>query len=1017
MKFLSRILLPLVVALMCLASASPALAQASKTWLPEFNPDQHVYIDSRLENHSSKPLSLPVLPAEIERAQKLHNLKIYVIATEQGTDAGQGPKVAADKLDQLVLKWRNDPNFPVDDYLVILWVRYKDDPARGSVAANGGNRLRAYGMTADHFAASDGPVIPVLKQHMRERPELALTTIINNVNGEVASAIESEKSAAARDEALKALPGFLLKWGSILAGLLLVLGISMRFFRARSRMQLELNRFENHLAKVTAFLEELKTKHGKFLKDQTGWETRFDGTSLAKLRSGLSAYGELLAIAAGASKRLAEARKAAGSHWFPRIQGSLDAIKLLTYTDITISSREIELEMATLFGGLTVNKVVKPEQIFSNASELKRASDSDLSEIESKIALVDSTVATIDGIINWCRDQKATFEKNDLSLAPYENAIADVAQELNTFKRDALRDPVALVLEAPALSGSATKIKSTIESALKLADALEAESQTLTGLVREIEQLRGTEVDYRFPGSKPAVSSRVYRLKEQGGDPDPVVHEAGGLQMRAFDKLKAGDRKQAETILAAASAKREEAAAVVQAVFKAKKEVEENGELVNTNKALLTTELDSARQALVRLKSDFLAISFPDAERQFNDATTANSRASTAYGEVKASYDKQLYMLASRQLAEVLANIQTARQECASVEERLELLKKYREESRILASAARKHLDKLGPILAERNFTTSRLVDQRFAAAGLELIALEAIVPNKVAEWVDVHARATALKQELADIESACDIELALYEETFALVGSLPADVESAYLAINDRTLQPARDAHVSAVSELEALCRAVDVPKSDWKALKERATAAHDLCETCRSKAATNDAQAHNASLNLAYCKVRSRRFAHRKHKFLTEANRLYAQASAAYAKRDWEQAQKLAVAAYKEFLKFDRQTKRRTATLVVKGAPGASSSAPPSASGSQTSSDDGFSTGVAIAIGMSMGSGNPAPTSSGGSSSSTYTPSSTPSYSPPSTPSYTSDTGGSTFTVDTGGGGFSGGSGGGEY
>ena len=192
MKILNRILLPLVVALIALASATSAMAQGSQTWMPEFQPDKHVYIDSRLEEHRTNPVSLPNLPAEIERAQKVHGLKVYVVATEQGSEAFASTALAAQKLDELILKWRNDPNFPTDDYLVVMWVRFSADPTRGSVAANGGNRLRGYGMSADHFGASDGPVIPVLKQHMRERPELALTLIINNVNDEVTSAISAE---------------------------------------------------------------------------------------------------------------------------------------------------------------------------------------------------------------------------------------------------------------------------------------------------------------------------------------------------------------------------------------------------------------------------------------------------------------------------------------------------------------------------------------------------------------------------------------------------------------------------------------------------------------------------------------------------------------------------------------------------------------------------------------------------------------------------------------------------------
>ncbi len=1016
MKLISRILLPLVVALVCFASGSSALAQSTKTWMPEFNPDQHVYIDSRLENHRSKPLSLPALPSAIERAQKEHNLKIYVVATEQGSDATEGPKLAANKLDELVLKWRNSQNFPVDDYLVILWVRYKDDPARGSVAANGGNRLRAYGMTADHFGSTSGPVIPVLKQHMRERPETALTTIIENVNGEVTAVIESEKNAKAREETLKALPGFILTWGSILAVIGFVIFIWVRFANARSRMRSHLSQFENNLDAVNQLLLALKDRHGSFLKERAaGWETRFKYASLEKLQEGLAAYSELLSIAAGGTKRLTEARRAARAFWFPRVQGSLDAIKLLTEDSITISSREIELEMATLFGGLTVNKVVQPDEIFSNARSLNAKAEAALGEIERKLALVDKTITTVEGIINWCRQQRAVLEKDALSLAPYENTIAEVEEELVGFKRDALRDPITLMLEAPTLSALASKLKDRVQSAIDLAATIEKSSQGLARFVKEVETLRNTAVEYAFPEGQSSAAAATYQLKERGANPDETINEAAGLLMKAHDQLASGDHEKTKATLVLAKAKQEEASAIVKASFTAKTAVENNGHLVAETKASLGTDVDTAKAALAALKRDFLEINFPDASRQYSDAVSTHDGATAAYAAVKTAYDQQLYIKAAELLSELLGNIEVARNDCGAVAARLKLLADYRDQSRTLVAAARQHFKKLGPKLKEHDFTTSKTVDDRLVTAGTEVVNLEGIVSNTMPDWVDAHARATTLTQELLDIELACDAEAELYQETYDLISSLPGDVESAFLALNERTLQPARDAHKNAVSELEALTREVDVAKSDWQVLKDRAVAAHETCQSARKKAAANDAQANGAAVNLAYCKVRARRFARRKHKLLTEANRLYALAIASYARRDWENALKLASAAFKEFLKFDRQCKRRTATLVVKGAPGGGTSAAPTASGSHTASDDGYSAGVAIAIGMSMGSGNPAPTTSGGSSSSAG--SSTPSYTPTSTPSYTSDTGGGNFTVDTGGGGFSGGSGGGDY
>lgn len=1016
MRILNRLLLPLVVALIAFASATTAIAQSSQTWMPAFDPDQHVYIDQKLSEHDSKPVSLPNLPAAIEEAQKVHNLKVYVVATEQGSESSASPTLAAKKLDELILRWSNDANFPKDDYLVIMWVRFKDDPVRGSVAANGGNRLRAYGMSASHFSSDSGPVIPVLKQHMRERPELALTTIIANVNNEVTNAIAAQQSAKDREEALKELPGILLKWGSILAALGLGIFLTLRFSRWNSRAKLLRNRFENNLHKVGEQLTKLKADHGQFLHDQSNWQTRFKGATLEKLTAGFQAYSELLSVNAAASARLAESDKARRRYWFPRIQGSLDAITLLSEKPIVVSSKAIELEMATLFGGVTVDKTVDPDDVFANGSKLFADANSALSEIKRCIAVNDSAIATVGDTILWVDGQHGRFEEERLTLAPYQSTLDQLVAERNQFKSDAFADPVTYILEVPGLTGLAAELKATIEEAFKIADDIEAAGQLIAETVKHVDQLRKTGVDYKFFGAEPRVLDKSYRLNEDGGNPDPVIHEAAGLLMRAFNLLFAGALDPAVDKLEDARVRREDAIKVIDRVFAAKAKVEADAHLVAETKAELDKEVKSARKTLAVLQRDFLPVNFPNAAADCADVDVTIAVALDLYAKVRDRYDRQLYLSATGLLKESLEEIASARFKCAAVEELLVTLTSNREDSRKFVPAARIHADRLGKLLKERHFTTSAATDADLAEAFKETVALEAIVVQPVANWADAHKRSTDLTAKLVEIETACDEQLKLYEETYELVGTLPADVESAYLAINENTLQSAREAHRAVAGELEALSCAVDKPKSDWKALHERAVKAHELCQTCRNQAAADDHNQKQAALHLAYCKVRSRRFARRKHKYLTEANRLYAEAQKAFAKRDWAGASKAAVAAYREFLKFDRHQKRRTATLVVKEAPGGgSASSRPTASGSAAASDDGYSTGIAIAIGMSMGSGNPQPTSSGSSSSSSSTTSTSSGSS--YTPSYSSDTGGSSISVSSGGGDFGGGSGGGGY
>lgn len=1017
---MKRILLPLLMMLFAVMSISAASAQSTQTWLPDFDPDRHVAVDSRLLNHRTHPVQFTSLESDIGRASEIHNLKIFVVATELGSESAVENGIATRKLDELMAKWQSQPGFPTQDYLVILWVRYKDNPEKGSVAANAGSRLRGYGMTADHFAAADGPIIPVLKQHMRERPELALKTIVDNVNNEITAAEDAQKRAAEREKFMKdELPGILLWCAIIGIPLIVLLILAVRFFGARGRASAKMTRFAQQLERVSALVEDIERRYLTFLKANSDWESRLKGASLARLKEGLEHYNHLLSVEAAGKKRLADARKALASSWFPSTAGFAKCHELLTDTEVVVRSSEIELEVATLFGGLSTNETCDPDDLFDNGSELASHAEAAMAEIKDAVEGNDATRGQVQATIEGARANEPRLLAENLSLDPYLAAIGALTEKHEAFTRLSAGDPLAGIESRSAVEADARALDALIARAFELRSQWLSINGEIADCRGNVANLRATIVAQRFPleGRRPdpKVETVTYKLEEKDGNPDPKLAEADAKLEDAHTLLAAGKQEESATALADARKAVSEAADTIARVFVAKTEVEENGLLVAPARAELSTAREAARLALAALESDFLPITFEGRAEKLARATSTLSNVDTAYGAVGKAYRAQNYLHARQLLAELLSTISEATEAGNEVVARLAILNEHKTSVKATVPECRATVERLAKLLAARAFTTSATTDEALAWADEEQKALAVIAGTSKPDWADAKRRSDELVASLAAIESDSNEQLACYERVVKLVSSLSSDVDNAAASITERTRAGARATLEEASAEAKALPEAVQIAKADWNALQLRASGAHEMCDSVRKQAAADQRNFDNARVKLAYCKTRAQRFGRRKEKLIAQANATYAEAREAFGHGDWQAAARKAREAFDLYARFERRQRRRVAALVTpaaQNAPGFATSAPPVATRT-ASSDDSFAIGVAIAIGMNHDSASGSTTNASSGSSSSSSSSSSPSY----TPSYSSDSGGSSFSSDSGGGGFSGGSGGGDY
>lgn len=334
-----------------------SIASAAETWVPtNFDPNQHAYLDPGLKNHSRFPVSIAGLEQKLIDAGKAHNLKFYFVMTEQGTEPNgstTGQKFGAWKLDTFVAAIQS--KLPPDDYVIVMVVRSPSDPNKLSMAGQGGNRLQKYGLNANWFNASSGPLQSNRSVYLPNDPAGYSVAVASDVNQGVADhfarikreeadrvanaererqrqiaeaerARQNEIAEAERAkqkviddarraqewEAFKAvLPARIAGIGVPVGLVILIVVCLVMVSGARKRLKASIAAREGVFDNANTNYLEIRTSYLGFLQNNgTDWKSKFIGLTLKTYTEAVEKYAKLSANIQRALELLNDARRA-----------------------------------------------------------------------------------------------------------------------------------------------------------------------------------------------------------------------------------------------------------------------------------------------------------------------------------------------------------------------------------------------------------------------------------------------------------------------------------------------------------------------------------------------------------------------------------------------------------------------------------------------------------------------------------------------------------------------------------
>jgi hypothetical protein len=910
-------LLSLAVVLVAFFAVSLPAYAAQDTWLPEFDKDRHVYVDPKLSNHRFDPVQFNGLEQEIQDAARKHNLAIYVVASEQGDEAlPPGTKWGVFKLDELVARWQSKPGFPHDDYLIIMWVRFKDNPSKGSVAVNGGNRLQVYGLTAARLSDEYGPVIPVLKQHMRTDPQLAIVTILDNINGEIDRYVAAETERIEHERFMKALPGIVIKVVLATVFFALAIWLLVRYVRTRSRARKEIARWQGKLDKLNELAIKLETGYLGFLKEQGDWSRKFKGTTLARYREAVSDFAEFTARQRAAAGLLEKARQAYSRCFFPFVGGYREAVKLTTSTEVVITGEELPLEMATLFGGLVHRTEYDPDGLIKALDDLFEKTDRALSSILAAFRQAEGNRAGTDASLKAVSAAQITFREHGLPFQPYQERNTDLSLRLAELVVTLASDPLASLAPSGKLKQEAEHLQADVQQAIVLKGELLAINGRLETLTGRIRNLRSEPAGYKFPlsdgESKPegADAARL-TLNEEGGNPDPHVADAQRHAAASHKALLAGQLDRSRKLQGDASQAIQSAEAAISAVFEARLFVFDRVPDARLFLGSLEKFIPGAEESVAALTAEFVESNYGEEPQSLENARRLAQSFPTRMARVKQAYDEQRYLAARKLLDELISEINGATSKLIAVSSTLAALRQTRKRCRQVVSDCQAQVEPLGTKLEENDFTTPEAVGDAFERARKTLTRLSTAVAKPVTDWKEAAENADRVATTFKEVDAAIDEGKAEYEnavDRLAQLNKAIAKNEKIVMAVEAR--EPAQKKLAKAKDAVPGLEKALKVARSDWDAINKKIEEAGALVVESRDMARA-DFKAHKAAkaaIEKASEKIRQVADDYEQED-LRAARKSLKAGRASMKVEDYEQAKKQAQQAYKQACKAEEE------------------------------------------------------------------------------------------------------------
>lgn len=454
MNFITKITSALVVMVFAMLALTPSAAMAQ--WRPNFSSGTSVYIDPAVANHPDFPVAMPGLTEKLREAGEKHNINYLVVVVQQTTESGGG-NLAANRLDELLLRWQGASGFPSDNYLLVVWMRSKSNPSEGWIAVNAGSNLKTYGLGKTMLDANDGPVVPAIQKYMPQDPKGCFQGIAANVNKVIDDWNAEKERQKGRAEFMGQLP--------IYIGIVLLLGGAgvFFFFRSRATNALKasaeelLTDWSTKMDSANALYLKLRAGYLGFVQDQSDWKGKFTSTTLTTYQAALTNFADFSARRSKANTALAEARKL-----FDR--GDYQAcINKLTAEIITVTGDDIALEDATLFGGLVQKNDYKPGDLLNSMESLFDQTNKALAGIMRSLSEALAAGSNLDAVQ---ADIEMTWSGiGDARFAPYKDEFDAINRDEIEVRKNYKSDPLSGKDAMLALVARATAIQQALKSA------------------------------------------------------------------------------------------------------------------------------------------------------------------------------------------------------------------------------------------------------------------------------------------------------------------------------------------------------------------------------------------------------------------------------------------------------------------------------------------------------------------------------------------------------------------------
>ena len=910
---LHRVLLGMMM-LLAAVFVIPANAQA-QTWVPAFDANTHVYMDPALKNHPNFPIDLSSIESDIRTLQKVHNLKVYVVATERVFDPNV--VIARSVVDDLVLRWQGRADFPKDDYLVIVWVRQGTDANKGSFAAHPGNRLVAFGYNGTKMSDKvNGPVTPALKQFMPRDPHQAVLQIVRNVNTGVTNEIvarqnaeqqrienarraeqdrienarraeqdrvqrerqaeidraNAERDAIASAERNKEIQFYAMIGipSALLIGLLIFL--NFRFRRAKTRASEALEKSRTELTNAGHWYVQLEEAYLGFLKRQTDWQKRFDpkGRTAKQFGEAIGWYANLTTRKLAAADMFARAEASFASARWPMTGGLEKTIAILTTEEVVVSDKNLSIEDAELFKGLVVETKYAPTALLADMEELFAKTNKALAEIKKAMEGSEQNRKEIAELLTQVEALKAKLVEVGLNFGPYEARSVQIAKERDEFLALLDKDPLAAFSGTQKVEEDVTKLKADIERAIKLTESLTEATKQLATAKARVSEVRGQKADYSYPEKDqkaPDGAPVNYTLAEAGANPDQFIGEAASHLADAQKALLNGELDKAVSEKTKSSEASAAAVNLVATVLAAKEFVQKQVPAVRENLGRLQSEIPGAGKDVDALKSDFLAKNFTGEPEKLVRAKAVDTATEAELTKVRVAFFEQRFVAARKLLQNVGSDIQGSRNLLVEIATRLKQLRNLRTHAKKVVGESDQFAGALKSKLESDAFTTSKQTDDAFARQLPLLRNQKADVAKDITDWPAAAEAADKLAADLKKVDASIDEEKKAYALAGQRIGAVRSAISSAASVVSQAdTRDAARRKFAEAnqvLAELEAKYR---VAKSDWNALareadsqKNVAVAAQQLAEQDHKLANSARSEISNTESRITALRIRS--------------------------------------------------------------------------------------------------------------------------------------------------------------